>query len=67
MHFQFIMDVEVERTSGKFATRDEIEAAITEELDGALTMVSIEGENGGQYEVTDWSITENPSNPKGNT
>jgi hypothetical protein len=55
MQFTFTVSVTVERTEGKFASRDEIEEAITEWLDAA-NEGSVEGENGGQYDVTDWSV-----------
>jgi len=56
MRFTFTVEASVERTEGKFASRDEIAEAITEWLDGA-NEGSVEGENGGQYEVTDWVVT----------
>jgi len=55
MQFQYIVTVEVERTQGKFASREEINEAITEALESA-DISSFEGENGGEYEVTDWSV-----------
>lgn len=55
MHFKIIVEVEAERTEGKFATRDEIEAQIIEAIESA-DPGTFEGENGGQYEVTDWSV-----------
>jgi len=53
--FQFIVDVTVEKTSGKFASKEELEEAITEAIADANPQ-SISGENGGEYEVTDWDI-----------
>jgi hypothetical protein len=56
MRYVFSVTVEVERSEGKFATRDEIgeqiAEAITEADPGNLT-----GENGGEYNVTVWEVT----------
>jgi hypothetical protein len=57
MHFTFTVEVEVEREQGKFASRDEISEAIAEAL-GDARLDSFEGENGGEYTVTDWSVEE---------
>lgn len=56
MKFQFIIDVELERTEGKFASRDEIEEELTGALDEANPS-SITAENGGEYEIVDWVVT----------
>ena len=54
MQFQVTIDIEVEFTSGKFASADDIAAAIEEAIDidnlDALTV------DEGEYEVTDVSI-----------
>jgi len=55
MQFTIKVNVNVERTEGKFATRDEIEAQIVEAIESA-DPGTFEGENGGQYEVNDWSV-----------
>lgn len=57
MRFQYIVEVEVERTEGKFASREELAEQIQESLENAQ-LDSLEGENGGQYDVTDWSVSE---------
>lgn len=56
MNFSFTVNVNVDRTEGKFASRDEIEEQILEALNDADPQ-SYEGENGGQYETTDWDVT----------
>lgn len=56
MHFTFTLSVTIDRTEGKFATRDELQDQLTEELDGTLSVIQLEGENGGRYEVTDYNI-----------
>lgn len=57
MKFKFTVEVEVNRTEGKFATRDEIASQIQETLEDA-NPGSYDGDNGGQYETADWSVTE---------
>lgn len=56
MQFTFTVSVEVNRTEGKFASRDELEEQLIEEISGA-DPGQLEGENGGQYEVTNWEVT----------
>jgi rRNA maturation endonuclease Nob1 len=56
MKFRFVVEVEVNRTQGKFAGRDEIETQIQEALEGA-DPGTYEGENGGEYETADWSVS----------
>lgn len=60
MDFSMIVNVGVERTQGKFAARDELEEQIIEVLQQAEPS-SLEGENGGEYEVTQWEVEENVS------
>lgn len=60
VRFTFEVSVEVERTEGKFATREEISNEIVEALEGA-DIQTFTGENDGQYEVTDWSVTDTSS------
>ena len=55
MEFTFTVTVSVERSEGKFATRDEIEAQIQEALEGA-DPGSYDGENGGTYETSSWEV-----------
>jgi len=53
--FQFIVDVSVEKTSGKFASKESLEEAIMEALADANPQ-TLDSENGGEYEITDWDI-----------
>jgi len=57
------VSVSVERTEGKFASRDEIGDQIQEALESEVQQAieaadpgSYEGENGGQYETSEWSV-----------
>jgi len=56
MRFDFTVSVEVERTSGPFASRDEIEEQIIEMLEQA-DGGSFYGDSGGEYETVDWEVT----------
>jgi hypothetical protein len=55
MKFRFVVEVEVNRVQGKFAAADELEAQIQDALESA-DPGSYEGENGGEYETSDWSV-----------
>lgn len=55
MNFRFVVEVEVNRVTGKFATSEEIEQQIQDALENA-DPGSYEGENGGEYETADWSV-----------
>ena len=55
MTFRFVVNVSVNRTQGKFASREEIEQQIQEALEGA-DPGSYEGENGGEYETDSWEV-----------
>lgn len=55
MRFVFEVAVEVERTEGKFASRDEIGDVILDALESA-DPGSYEGDEGGQYEGVEWSV-----------
>lgn len=57
MLITFTVCVEVERTEGKFASREELTDLLREEIEGS-DPVSLEGENGGQYEVVSFEVTE---------
>lgn len=60
MRFQFTIDVEVQRTEGKFATRDEIDEAIVAELEQTQPSLDGLGPDGTtEYEIIDWSVTSN--------
>lgn len=55
MRFKFVVEVEVERTEGRFASRDDIEEQIQQALEDA-DPGQYEGADGGQYETSDWSV-----------
>lgn len=55
--FAFLVEVESERDEGQFATRDEMGACVQEALEGA-DPGSLYGDNGGQYSVTSWEVSE---------
>lgn len=55
--FVFTVTVDVERTEGKFATREEIAEQIAEALESA-DPGDFTGENGGEYQVANWSVEE---------
>lgn len=57
MKFEFKVTVEVERTEGKFASREELAEQIRDELEGAEPS-SLEGENEGQYDVVAFEVEE---------
>jgi len=65
-HFTFTLTVEVNRTSGKFASRDEIADAITDELNsadpGSLYNLGADGES--EYEIESWEAEETPEPPR---
>ena len=60
MQFSFSITVEVDRESGKFASREEIRDAIREALEsadpGEVFGVGADGDS--TYTVTDWSVAE---------
>jgi hypothetical protein len=61
MRFVFTIEIEVERTEGKFASREDLGQQLLDEFEGCgIDGLALEGENGGQYEVTDVSVTEAP-------
>jgi hypothetical protein len=57
MRFTFTVDVEVERTEGKFASRDELAQQVSDALESA-DPGTLYGDNDGIYETTDWSVEE---------
>lgn len=57
MMFTFIVEIEVERTSGKFASRDEIGAQLLDCLE-QCDEGSWDGAEGGEYETLGWDVTE---------
>jgi hypothetical protein len=54
--FTFVIEAVAERSEGKFASRDDIGGQIQAELEGS-DPGTIEGENGGQYEISSWEVT----------
>lgn len=56
MQFTFLVEIEVDRIEGKFASRDELEEQLSEALEGA-DPTSLTGDNGGEYETTSWEVT----------
>jgi hypothetical protein len=57
--YTYLIEVEAERTEGKFASRDEIGELITEELESA-NPEQVSGSEGGEYEISTWEVTEQP-------
>lgn len=57
MRFVYRIEVEVERTEGKFASRGDLGEQIQAELESAEPS-TLEGENGGIYEVTSFEVTQ---------
>ena len=59
MRFTFTVEVEVERTQGKFASRDEISEAVVEMLDGANegTVDGVGADGDSEYEIVSWEVT----------
>jgi hypothetical protein len=57
MDFTVTVNVSVERTEGKFATKEELREQIMEAIEAADPQ-TLEGENGGQYSITTWDVEE---------
>jgi len=59
VRFTFTVEVEVERTQGKFASRDEISAAVVEMLDGADegTVDGVGADGDSEYEIVSWEVS----------
>lgn len=57
--FTFTVEVEVERVSGKFASRDDMENELITWLNDAneSTLSGIGPDYESEYEVTDWEVT----------
>lgn len=55
MLFRFEVEAEVERITGLFASREELEEEILGELESADPS-QISGGEGGEYEVVSWSV-----------
>lgn len=60
MRFDFLVSVEVERTEGKFASRDDIAAELAQTLEFAdpSSIDGIGADGTSSYETTDWSVEE---------
>jgi hypothetical protein len=63
MHFTFTVEVELTRSEGKFAARDELAEQIVEALESA-NPYSLTGENEGTYDIDEWDIVEQPQPPR---
>ena len=59
MRITITVEIEVERVSGVFTSKDEITESIVEEIESANPgSVSGVGANGdSEYEITDWSVS----------
>jgi hypothetical protein len=55
MRFTYTVTVDVQRTEGKFATKDELGDQLQEALEGA-DPGSLTGDNGGEYSVDGWDV-----------
>lgn len=56
MKIRFEVEVELTRTEGKFASKDELAGQIQSALEDA-NPGEVEGENGGQYEVSSFDVS----------
>lgn len=63
MQFQFLVSAEAERTEGKFESRDSIEEALQEAIDGA-NPGDIQGDNGGSYDIVVWEVEAQEVTPR---
>lgn len=57
-----MIEVEVERVEGKFASRDEVAEQITDALEGAdpSSIDGIGSDGTSSYEVSSWDVQEQP-------
>jgi hypothetical protein len=56
MRFRIVVEAEVERVEGLFASRDDLGEQLREEIEGA-DPGTLTGENDGEYEVTSFEVT----------
>lgn len=63
MRFTFTVEVEVERVSGKFASRDDLGSQLAGMLE-STNPETLDTDNDGYYEVVDWSVDEVPQPPR---
>ncbi len=59
MKFSFTIEVEVERDSGKFASREEISEALVEAIEGANPDVvdGVGSDSESVYNIVEWSLS----------
>lgn len=57
MKVYLVVEAELERTEGLFASRDELADQLKDEVEGA-DPGSVEGSEGGQYDVASWEAYE---------
>jgi hypothetical protein len=59
-HFTFTVTVELERESGKFASRDEMAESIIGEIEsmdpGYVSGIGADGDS--EYQITNWEVEE---------
>lgn len=60
MNLRFVVEVEVERESGKFASKDDVREEITQWLEDANQgeISGIGSDSDSIYNVTDWTVSE---------
>jgi ABC-type phosphate/phosphonate transport system permease subunit len=69
VRFTYLVEVEVERTEGKFASREEVEEQITDALEsadpGSVDGIGADGDS--SYEVISWDVQpqEQPKRKRG--
>jgi len=67
MRVSFTVHVELERTEGKFASKDEIRDFIRDEIEG-MNPDCVDGvgaDGASSYEITDWSVEDMDDKKKG--
>ncbi len=62
MELEFTVRATVERQEGPFASREELTEAVRTELEGADPS-TLDGSNGGTYEVTSWEVEDVDRSP----
>ena len=56
MRFVFTVEVQADRDEGKFASKDELADQLIEAIEQA-DPGQIEGDEGGQYSISDWVVS----------
>jgi hypothetical protein len=64
MRFSYLVEVEVERSEGKFSGRDTLNESIIAELEGADPS-TVDGDNESTYDTVSWEVSEQEPQPKG--